>query len=117
MANLRDFKKEVNYVCEDLATDALIASQLFPEKIDFNRVNAIINEIAALQDDTFKLLKISFDKGRKEFATLREYRRARSAYFTTAFNKLKKDFVDRANAIIDQLNEAVPEEARKAVTK
>lgn len=116
MANLRYLKKRIDIVCEDLATDALIAQALFPEKINEDSINAIINEIAALQEDTHALVKITFDKGRKEFEHEGAYRRARRTYFKVAYEKLNKEFVDRAIAIVDQLNEVVPEEVRKKVT-
>lgn len=116
MANVREFKKRISLICEELATDALIAQTLFPDKIDESRINAIINEIAALQDDTIVLTNFSFDKGRKQFENEKAYRRARHEYFKTAYKKLEKDFVERANEIIKQLNEAVPTEARKVVS-
>lgn len=116
MAKLRDLKKQIRLVCGDLATDALIAKQMFPTKVDGNQVDAIINEIAALQGDTLALCNIKFDKGRKAFADSKTYRKARYEYFAVAYNKLKKDFLERANSIVDQLNAVVPQEAREAVT-
>ena len=117
MANKRGLKKRIKYICGDLASDALIASVLFPEKVDENKINAIINEIVALQEDTLALTSFVFDRGRREFANDGEYRAARKNYFSVAFKKLNKDFIERALEIVKQLNEVVPVDARRAVSK
>lgn len=117
MANKRDLKKSIREICGDLAMNALLARMAFPDKVDENAINSIINEIAALQEDTIALSSFSYDKTPKSFATPAEYRRARRAYFATAYKKLDKDFLDRAIEILKQLNEAVPSEVRKAVSE
>lgn len=117
MANKRELKKRIKALCGDLASDALIATVLFPDKVETERINLIINEIAALQEDTLALTSFVYDRGRKDFANEGEYHRARRAYFATAYRKLNKDFIDRAIEIVRQLNEAVPEDARKAVSR
>lgn len=116
MANKRNLKKNIYAVCGDLASDALLAACLFEDKVDREKINAIINEIAALQEDTLRLVSFGYDKGARDFASAADYHAARRKYFATAYSKLNKDFVERAIAIVDQLNEVVPEEARKAVS-
>lgn len=117
MANLRDLKKHVRIVCGDLAGDALLAAAIFPEKVDSERINSIINEIAALQEDTIALMSINFDRGRRDFVSPKEYRKERRKYFEVAFKKLEKDFLDRAIEIVNQLNDSVPADARKSVSE
>ena len=117
MANKRNLKKSVYTVCGDLASDALLASILFEDKVDGNKINTIINEIAALQEDTLALVSFSYDKTPRDFESNAAYRKARHKYFSTAYKKLNKDFLDRAIEIVKQLNEAVPEDARRVVSK
>lgn len=114
MASIRSFKKGVYSICGDIATDTLIASELFPQSVNKEDVDRLINEIAALQEDTIALTSISFDKARREFANPADYRKAKHAYFKKAYAKLEKDFLDRVGEILKQLNEALPAEARKA---
>lgn len=116
MANIRDLKRSIVAVCDDLATDALIASVAFGDKVDAAKIDGIINEIMALQQDTLALTKISFDRSVKSFASKKEYADARRRYFKLAFTKLQKDFLDRSIEITKQLNDAVPEEVRKVIS-
>lgn len=117
MANKRDLKKRIQTVCGDIASDALIASVLFSDKVDSERINIIINEIAALQEDSIALASFSFDRSRRDFNSEKEYRHARRSYFATAYKKLNKEFIERAIEIVKQLNDVVPEEARKVVSQ
>lgn len=116
MANKRYLKKRIDHVCCDLSTDAFLAAEFFGDKVDAKKLNAIINEIAALEADTIALTSFTFDRTPSQFESMKEYRKARRKYYSTAYNKLNKDFIERAVAIVDQLNAAVPEDVRKVIT-
>ena len=66
MATKRQLKKRICCVCGDLASDILLASHLF-EGVDRKKVNEIVNEIAALQEDALAKATFSFDKAVKDF--------------------------------------------------
>ena len=117
MANKRTLKKSIRTICGEIAGEALIASYLYADKIDQNKIDGIINEVAALQDDTINLTSFNFDKTERSFESKRDYRKARREYYAIAYKKLEKDFLDRATEIVKQLNDAVPAEVRKAVSK
>ena len=116
MANKRDLKKRVRMVCGDLASDALLASVLFTDKVDREKINKIINDIAELQEKTLARISFSYPKSRRDFETVAEYNRAHREYYATAFNKLNKDFLDEALEIVKHLNDVVPADARKVVS-
>ena len=48
MANLRDLKKEVKYVCGDLAAECMIAES-FIKGVDREKMNGLVVRIADLQ--------------------------------------------------------------------
>lgn len=116
MANKREFKKRVRTICGELASDAMIAATLFPKEVNREKVNILINEIAALQEDTIALTSFSFDKAPRDYESLAVYHSERRKYFATAYKKLNKDFIDRALEIVKQLNDVVPENARRTVS-
>lgn len=116
MANKRQLKKKISYVCGALAADIVLA-EYASDKVDTATVNKILTEIAALQDESLAHASFSFDKTEKDFPTAHDYRRARRAYYAEAFKKLRTEFADKANAIVKEMNEAVPAEVRKAVTE
>lgn len=115
MANKRQLKKRVYSICGDLASDALIAGMLFKE-VNKEKINKIINDIADLQESTLAKATFSFDKAPRDFDNRAEYNKAHRKYFTEAYNRLNKEFIDRASKIVDELNEAVPADARKIVS-
>ena len=115
MSNIRNFKKNIYTICGDIAADALLAAYIFPKEVKKEAIDNIINELAALQEDTVALAAISFDRNEKSFENRAEYRKARHQYFKTAFNKLEKEFLDRAMEIVKQLNDAVPHDVRKVI--
>jgi len=115
MATKRQLKKRISCVCGDLASDILIASHLF-DGVDTKRVNEIINEIAALQEDARAKISFSFDKTPKDFDTPTAYRIARRRYNAKAFAQLRKEFGERAMAIVKQMNETIPADVRKLLT-
>lgn len=108
MANLRNFKNNIREICGDLAADTLIAATIYGNQIDTARLNDILNELAALQEDTIALTKLSFDRSESAFENRGEYRKERRKYYKMAFAKLEKEFLDRAIEISKQIAGAIP---------
>ena len=113
MSSIKKFKKQVRYACGDLAAETLVASYYIN---GFSREDAhrIIADVAALQPDTVTKCKFYFDKSRRDFATEADYRKARRAYFKAAFGKLHDNFSKSMEAIVKEMNKALPTEAKEA---
>lgn len=113
MSSIRKFKKQVRYACGDLAGETLVASYYIN---GFAREDAdrIICEAAALQSDTLAKCKFYFDKVCRDYADKAAYRRARRAYFKAAFATLHKNFRERMEQIVSDMNKALPTEAKEA---
>ncbi len=116
MANIRDLKKEVRYVCGDLAAECLMA-RTFIKGIDRDRMEEIVGEIAALQELALNRITFSFDKIPSDFATGSEYRKARSAYFKKAYKSFREKFDGHVNDIVRKMNAALPQEVKDANKK
>ena len=112
MANRRDIKKYVRHTCGSIAGECILANALVPG-IDTEKINHCIVETADLQEATLALLSLSFDKAPRDFDSLKEYRRARSAYYKKAFGKLLASFDERLNEIVGRMNEALPAAQRE----
>lgn len=113
--NKRQLKKRVSYVCGDLAADIILASYAC-DSIKRETVNEILNKIATLQEETRAKVSFSFDKTEKDFETPAEYHKARTAYNKKAFEKLRKEFGEKAMAIVKEMNAAVPADVRKCMS-
>lgn len=113
MANKRILKKQISRVCGDLAAETVIAAHCV-EGMDTEKVHKIVNEIAALQVEALDRVSFSFDKSHRDFPSEHEYRKARKKYNAEAFATLKKDFGKAVETIVKAMNEALPEECKKA---
>lgn len=111
MSNRRQLKKYVHAVCDGLSAEISIASLAFPE-INTEEVNAILNDIAALQVDTLSKVSVAFDKSKAEAPE--EYTKARRTYFRQAYGKLHEEFVNGVEEIVKRMNAALPEDVRSS---
>ncbi len=116
MANIRDLKKEVRYVCGDLAAECLMA-RTFIKGVDRERMEEIVGDIAALQETALSRITFSFDKIPSDFASGREYRAARRAYFKKAYKSFREKFEGHVNDIVREMNAALPQEVKDANKK
>lgn len=113
MSSIRKFKKQVRYACGDLAAETLVASY-YINGFAREDANRIICDVAALQSDTLAKCKFFFDKVCRDYDNEAEYRRARRAYFKAAFATLHKNFRERMEQIVKEMNKALPTEAKEA---
>lgn len=116
MANKRDLKKQIRYMCGDLATECLIAAD-YVKGVDGNEMRRIVGEIAALQENAIAHASFSFDKVPGDFASRNEYNRARTVYFKKAFASFREKFNLRIQEIVKQMNAALPKEVKEANKK
>lgn len=114
MANKRQLKKFIRNFCGAAAAEILLAKAAFPE-MDRKKVYDIVKKIAALQSATVHTVNLGFDKSPSAFENSRQYSKERRAYFRKAYSGLIKAFDDRMVEIVKEMNEAMPEEARREI--
>lgn len=111
MANKRELKKEIQYVCGDLAAECLLAKN-FVKGVDAKTMREIIGKIADLQVSALENVSFSFDRLPNDFESGHAYRKARREYFKTAYNSLREKFYNKVNAIVKEMNAALPQEVK-----
>lgn len=111
MANKRDLKKQIRYMCGDIATECLIAAD-YVEGIDKNEMRKIVAEIAVLQENALSNTKFCFDKVPSDFSSLHEYNKAKNVYFKKAFASFREKFNSRIQDIVNKMNAALPQAAK-----
>ena len=114
MASIRKTKKNIRYACGDIAAELLIASHAIK---DFNRAETtkIISDIASLQVDALSKCSFDFDKAKSDFESVKAYNTAKRKYAAAAFHKLNEEIGKRMQAIVDQMNAAMPQHIKDAV--
>lgn len=116
MANKRILKKQIRYMCGDLAGECIIARSIVPG-IDGNRMGEIVVKIARLQDATLRRASFSFDKSAADFENRHEYRKERRGYNARAFKTLINEFNHQVEEIVKEMNAALPAEQKEANKK
>lgn len=119
-ANRRLLKKEIHRICGALAGECVLAKIAIPG-IDREKLNRIIYQLADLQESALRLVSVDFPQTPGSFATRREYRRARRAYYKASFARLREHFNSRVAELLKEMNATVPDastpEQRKAQMK
>lgn len=113
MANKRSLKKQIRYICGDLAGECIFARELMPG-VDNAKANEIIMNIAALQANTLSKVTFAFDKTERDFESRQEYRKARHEYFHKAYTTLTDGFQAEIDAILKKMNGLLSKERREA---
>lgn len=113
MSNKRTLKKYVHDICDQLATELLIASSAFTG-FDEKKVDEIVRNIASLQATTLAHATFAFDKSRRDYENAAQYNREKSRYNREAFNHLADDFQKGVAEIIKMMNEALPAQVRES---
>lgn len=113
MANKRQLKKSIRFICGDLAGECFLARQFVPN-VDKAKLNQAIVEIAQLQDDTLAKTSFSYEKTPKDFESTSAYHKAKHDYYRTAYNMLIDHFNDEVKKIVHLMNEAMPSEQKEA---
>ncbi len=113
MANKRNLKKHVKYVCGDLAGECIVARNFIPG-INAGQMDNIIYDIAELQTSTIMRVTFSYDKVVADFENKHTYHVARSKYFKEAYAKLIADFNAGVDNVVKQMNGALPQAQKDA---
>lgn len=115
MANKRILKKQIKYICGEVAFQCIITRECFNGNSE--KLNELVITTADLQEKTLKNVTFSFDKTAKAFSNRAEYNKAASTYFKQAYGVLHKEFNGQIQEILKQLNAEMPAEQREANKK
>ncbi len=96
MATIRDTKKDIRYLTENLLMDALEVSEITEEK-NKQKVLDIITEIATMHNELIG--RANHPDGKDNPKIIRAH-----------FNKIIVDLLDKSDKIYDKLNTLIPEE-------
>lgn len=112
MANKRLLKKQIKYICGDIAGECIMSRYLIPG-IDSAKMEEIVLTVATLQASTLKRVTFDFDKSKDDFSTVKEFNIARSKYFAEAYKTLSNDFNNSIKDIVKSMNEALPQSQKE----
>ena len=113
MSSKRKLKKQIFFICNDLAFECLVARDLVPG-FDFEKMTDLAYEAANLMTSTVRRIDVDFDRSRSSFDKPQEYNKAKKAYFKEAYTKLIEDFNAQVAALVKKMNAEMPAAVKEA---
>ena len=95
MANRRQLKKQIRYICGDVAAECAMAKYLI-DGVNRETLDNALRHVAALQEQTLARVSAGFDKVPCDFESQK------------AFTSLRNDFNKRLQEIVKEMNSALP---------
>lgn len=117
--NKRDFKKYVESL-GDSACASMVDVYETVENVDKSKVADAVEKVISATAAAKSNADVTFDKGVKAFGSLKEYSKAKRAFFKQLFNKITEDYYKELEEAVKEFNSAIPEEVKaenKAVNK
>lgn len=110
--NKRDFKKYVESVgdsaCASMAEVYDTVENVAKDKVA-DAVEKVICAVAAAKANA----DVTFDKGVKAFDNLKEYSKAKKAFYKSLFKKVYDDFYKDLQEAVKEFNAAVPQDVKE----
>lgn len=104
MKSKRDLKKQIRYICGDLVGECLLIGEICPDDKQ-DEVAQLVVDLAVLQEKTLSHCNFSFDKSVRDFASERDYKRAKSEYVRKAYATLHDQFNARLSELVHKMNQ------------
>lgn len=112
MANKRDFKKYAEALGSS-ACEQMVYVYDSVENVDKDKVAEAIEKVLCAVAAAKANADVTFDKGVKAFANLKEYSVAKKNFYRQLFSKINDDFYAQIDEALKIFNQAVPEEVKK----
>lgn len=107
MSSVKDLKKEVRRVCNQIASEAMTAAAVLGGKAG-KEMAAVVTDVANLQTNALAAASFRFDKLPTDFPTKKDYNRARSEFFANAYRSYREKFLGHVEEIVAKMNAALP---------
>lgn len=107
MANKRQLKKQIRYICGDVAAECALAKYLI-DGVNREAMNEVLREIATLQETSLSKINVNFDKVPKDFESMHAYKEAKKEFVNKAFESIREQFSKGLQEIVNKMNSALP---------
>lgn len=111
MTNKRQLKKAICRTCGDVAGECIFAAQTFGTEADLENWDKIILEVALLQAEAVNRVSEAFDKKPKDFANVKEYKKARRAFSKQVVKGITELMTTTLQEVAKKMNDLMPKKA------
>lgn len=107
MSNKREFKKSVESLCAALV-DEMSISYYNVENADRDLITSAIAKIVGAMEEARKASNKIFDKGTKDFDSLKAYNQAKKQYIKENYDNAVAKFNEAVSSAMKDYNAAMP---------
>ncbi len=107
MANKRQIKKAIQNACGEIVGECILSESAFGEG-KYEEWDSIIIDTALLQQEAVNRVNNRFGKQIKDYATPKEYRKARRSFFKQCEKELSDYFKGEVTNIAKRMNDLMP---------
>ncbi|MCQ2287776.1 MAG: hypothetical protein MJZ74_01625 [Muribaculaceae bacterium] len=111
MANKRQLKKAICRACGEIASECIFASELLVNEADIENWDKIIVDVALLQAEAVNRVSESFKQLPKDFATVKEYKKARNAHAKQVVKGINDMMTETLKGVAAKMNALMPKKA------
>ncbi len=112
MANKREFKKYVDALGAS-ACNEMMEAYYSVKGADKDAIAKAIEKVLLATNKARMNSNIFFDKGAKAFGDMKEYAKAKEAFFKALFDKVSTEFSEEIDAALKDFNAALPAEEKE----
>lgn len=112
MANKREFKKYVDALGAS-ACDEMMYAYYTVEGADKDAISNAIEKVLLATNKARMNSNVFFDKGVKAFNDVKEYSKAKDAFFKALFEKVSTEFSEEINSALKDFNAALPADEKQ----
>lgn len=108
MASKRQLKKAIYRSCGEIAGECIFASEVLAPESAQADWDSIIIDVALLQCESVNRVNVGFDRVPSDFATKREYNKARKAYFKQVEKAIGNYMTEQVQTVVERMNKLLP---------
>ena len=111
--NKQEFKKAVEAVGASICNEMMVV-YYNEEGADRDKIAQAVAKVLGATGAAKSNANVKFDRGAKGFADVKEYKKAKEAFFRKLFKKIREDFNQAIADALKDFNEAVPQSVKDA---
>lgn len=112
MANKREFKKAIEAIGAS-ACDSMVSAYYDIKDADQEKISQAIEKLLGATAAAKSNADIAFRKKVREFENIKEYLKAKKAFYKDLFKNISDNFSTELNGALKELNAAVPQAAKE----
>ena len=111
MANKRQLKKAICRTCGEVAGECIFLAETIGDEAQYENWDKLVLDMALLQSEAVNRVSEPFKQLPKDFASIKEYKKARNAHAKAVVNGITELMTKALEEVAKKMNELMPRKA------